>query len=117
DPFPVVTAAAPLLDVSVGTGGTRTVALASRPATLDDARRLLEDAIRGVSGSPAFAAARVVTSGSQLLIVAGEQGANVTVAAAPGDATSAGELALTGRAQQVTGLLSGDLGAFPTLAT
>jgi hypothetical protein len=77
-------------------GATTAVAqLADLPASLADARGRLEAAIRAAHSSPAFSAAVVEQLGNRLLVRPGAAAA-IAAAAAPGDATTAGELGLTG---------------------
>jgi hypothetical protein len=108
--------ATPEVEVTIGTDGSHTVPFASMPATLSDAARVLQEAIRGApDGGAAFKGARVTTVGNQLVVVPGGLGDNVTVAAGP----TANQLKLTGESGATTsqGYLSGELTPFPSLTS
>ncbi len=105
------------LDVSIGTEGTGTATLSKAPADLNEARGLLEAAIRQAKpGVPAFSEAKVEVIGSQLRILAGPTTAGQRIVFGPGGATpTAGELGLLD-GEQLQGRMSGDLaGVFGTL--
>lgn len=114
-PVAPVSSATPQLAVTIGGEGRRVVPLGSAPSTVDDARTVLEAAIRAASRSAAFAGTRVHVVGGRLLVLPGVRGAAVSVTTTSADATTAGQLGLTGTAQSVHGVLSGELPDPPPL--
>jgi phage tail sheath protein FI len=120
NPFPAITAVQPELRVTIGTEGTATARLGSRPATLVEARRLLEEAIRAANPARrAFGEAAVVVVGDRLRVLAGPtepSTARVTFDVSGADPTAAA-LGLLG-AQVLQGVLSADIaGAFGAAVT
>jgi hypothetical protein len=108
--------ATPEVEVTIGTDGPHTAPFASMPATLSEATRVLQAAIRDApEGGAAFKGARVTTVGNRLVVVPGGLGDNVTVAAGP----TATLLRLTGGTGAATsqGYLSGELTPFPSLTS
>lgn len=93
-PFPALTSPSPSVDVQMSASGPRLVALAGVPGSLEEARALLEDALRAAASEQAFAGARVAVVGDRLVILPGDPGAPVSVAPSADDATTAGELGL-----------------------
>ncbi|HEX2049887.1 MAG TPA: hypothetical protein VHJ34_04545 [Actinomycetota bacterium] len=104
-PFPALTSASPSLDVQMSASGPHAVALAAVPGDLDDARALLEDALRAAAPEQAFAGARVAVAGDRLVILPGVPGAPISVAPSAADATTASELGLDA-GTEVFGVLS-----------
>ncbi len=103
------------LDLTIGVEGPYTCRLGAVPADLDQARTLLQSAARGAHTAAAFTAARVSRVGDHLLIEPGIAGEQVTVTPVAGDATAQLLLLDAGQATVADGLLSADLGVFPTL--
>lgn len=114
--FAGLSAAAPQLNVTIGSEGPHVAAIGGSPTTRPAAALALQQAIRAASANPGFAGARVMVVGSQLLVIPGTRGAAIVFAATGADATTVHELALdAASAQTVDGILSGDLTDFPTL--
>ncbi len=106
----------PRVAVTLGAAGPRTAQLASLPTDLATARSLLEAAIQAADPGAAFTGAHVEVLGDSLLVLSGNLADTVTVTAAAGDSTTAGELGLTAATgTAVTGLSSGSLSPFPTI--
>jgi hypothetical protein len=98
-PFPALTSTAPALRVAIGDHGPFVVTLAGRPATLSEARDLLEPALRAASDAAEFAQARVYVAGNVLIVIPGAPG-EVSFERAGSDLTAA-ELRLTDAAATV----------------
>jgi hypothetical protein len=92
EPFPVMAASQPRMQLTIGPV-THTVALLSRPATLEDAVSLLETAIRAFV-EPEFANAREAQIGNQILLVPGAGGPVKFDQVPGGDQSSVVELEL-----------------------
>src|SRR5215210_1594606 len=109
--------AAPEVRLTIGSDGPRRAVFASSPATLADAARVLQAAIRGApDGGAAFKGTRVTTAANRLVVVPGGLGGNVTFSA--GD--TANRLKLTGATTGGTtsqGYFSGELTPFPSLTS
>ena len=120
DPFPTITVDPPQIDVTIGTEGTATATLSSVPASLSDARGLLEAAIRAaMPASRAFSQASVSIVDNQLRILAGPTETDFRVTFAPGGSDPmVSDLGLS-PGTHLDGVLSGDVsGAFtPTGAS
>lgn len=95
--FPAL-AGPPSLRVMIGDAGSRDLLLAAKPTTLEEARALLESALRAASAADGFARARVVAHLNRLFILPGVNGAAVQVAPTGSDAASAAALKLTAAA-------------------
>lgn len=93
DPFPPVPATSPEVNVTIV--ATQPVRLPARPTSLAGCAAALETAVRGSAGGAAFANARVVVTGSQMLLVPGTPDP-VRVEPSAGDIRSAGDLRLSG---------------------
>jgi hypothetical protein len=118
DPFPDITASAPKVDIAIGDEGPYTVALSKKIADLETARADLESAIRGASGNPAFAGARVAAAEKRLIVIAGGTDPVTITASTAGTKAdkTAGELRLTQPdAEPANVLLGGRLSPFPKL--
>jgi uncharacterized protein len=116
--FPLLSAASPELDITIGAVGTATAKIQKNHGTLEEARSALEEAIRASKPeSPAFALAKVEVFQKRLKITAGPVApdAQVKFALADSDPTAA-ELKLTGAAQAVKVLISGDISALTKLS-
>ena len=113
-PFAGLTAVDPEVMVTIGEEGPHLARLASNPADPEEARGLLESAIRAAHPSLAFQGTQVVVFEDQLLVIPGTRDQTVTFDASAGDATTVTELALD-TTQPVTGVLSGRLNPFPRL--
>ncbi len=112
-PFPTLSAN-PAVAVTVGTEGPYEVRFAPVPASLEEARALLEAAIRQAHAGDRFTRARVVVSGNQLLVIPGVTGAAVkieNVAGGPATATQL-ELAAAAGGANTTLSLPGNPGPF-----
>jgi hypothetical protein len=96
-PFPQLTAALPAVDVTIGPTGPRTLQLASRPATLSEARTLFEQALTAADPDSRFANATVLAVDDRLFVVPGAPGGRVTFAASPADAETVSQLGLLNR--------------------
>lgn len=97
---PLLSSPAPSLTLAMGGGAAITLTLAA-PASLPALAADLQAQIRtvGAAGGAVYTAARVVTVGSQLLILPGAAGApnsQVTFGATPADGTTIQELQLQG---------------------
>ncbi|MCY7399441.1 MAG: DUF4255 domain-containing protein [Nocardioides sp.] len=91
-PLPVLTASSPRLQVTVG--ALPPVVVTVDPfGSLSDLALGLQPAVRAASAAPAYAALRVLTIGSQLLVIPGTA-ATVTFAAPAGDPATVAELRL-----------------------
>ena len=79
------------LEVLATLGGTApvTVRLRKAPADLEEARAILQEALRGASSDARFTQATVLRVGRQLLVRSGLPGETVVLAATPGDAVTA----------------------------
>lgn len=86
-PFPAPGSTSPTINVTIGDEGPRTAVLPGVPATLAEARDLLQEAIRGSHPGQAFTGARVISTGNRLTVLPGVAGA-VTVEAAGADLTA-----------------------------
>ncbi len=99
-------------EMKVSIGGSEPVAvrLRNHPASLEEARVLLQEALRAASDPPSFPDATVLRLGGRFLLVrsgvAGEE-----VGSFAGGPSAA--LQLTGSSTPLSGLLSGSLAAFP----
>ncbi|MCP4568204.1 MAG: hypothetical protein GY841_11560, partial [FCB group bacterium] len=111
DPLAALTADA-ALDVTLGARGPVTVVLGTlTDLSLDNVRERLEEALRAADGSTEFTAARVIRVDDQLLILSGNDGDTVTVAAAAANPATVAELMLdaAGGAVLTEGLINGEL--------
>jgi len=102
--FPALTAATPEVNVTIGTDGPFTAKFGSKPTTLAAARGVLESALRAAAADkPAFSGAMVTVLNNKLLVLAGggNPAATITFAVSAADATTAGELKLTGASVNV----------------
>lgn len=115
DPFPALSSPAPSVDVTVGAVGPRTATLAAVPATIEEARSLLQEALRTAHGATELAAVVVAVVGDRLVVLPGTTGDQVTFAASAADATTVSELKLGGASTAVAGILSRRLTTFPEL--
>lgn len=116
--FPTFPSGTDAVEVTIDGVGARTATLASAPTTIDEARSLLEDAIRAaVPAGPAdadsvYSNTRVVVAGDRLAIVAGTGGA--LTFAEVGAGTTASRLGLLpADSRSVRSLLGGPLSPFP----
>jgi hypothetical protein len=95
--------------VVVGWDGARLVAvLSGLPATVGDAAAALQAAVRAVAPAPAVASALVAVLGGRLLVVPGPGAAGFVLDAAPGDATTLGDLGLDAARPAIAGDDGGD---------
>jgi hypothetical protein len=85
--FPALGSASPAVNVTIGDVGPRTAVFSGVPATLAEARDLLQEAIRGSHPGRAFTGARVISADNCLAVLPGVVGA-VTVEAAGTDRTA-----------------------------
>jgi hypothetical protein len=111
-PFPALTAAAPSLNVAVGTLGTLVpfvAQLTAVPADLPGARALLESAIRLANpGAPEFADAIVLVDGQTLLIFPGGDHVGIAFVNRPQDSTTLLELQLESIRPSLAATLAGE---------
>lgn len=108
--FPIITAASPQIQVTIGADGTGTARLAAAPTSLADARRRLESAIRQARPElRAFSEATVTVVENRLRIQAGLTMAQARIEFAPGgiDPTAASLGLIPGEAR--AGLISADV--------
>jgi uncharacterized protein len=97
--FPALTAANPEVNITIGADGPFAAKFGSKPVTLAAARGVFESAIRAAAADrPAFSGATVIVLGNKLVVLAGggSPSAPITFAVSATDATTAGELKLTG---------------------
>jgi uncharacterized phage protein gp47/JayE len=115
DPFPILTALAPRLSVTIGDVGPVTVALSGPLPDLPAVASQLQAVLQAANPAPGFAGARVRVVDDRLLVLPGVAGTAVAFAPTGDDTTTAVELGLDpNRASWVRGLASGPLPAFST---
>jgi hypothetical protein len=121
DPFPNLTSSAPKVAIAIGDEGPYTVGFSSTvPTDIDTAQTQFEAAIRGASGNPAFAGARVIAVDKRLIILSGGIDPLTVTAASQGttaDNTAAELKLVSPETQQANVLFSGRLETFPTLSS
>ncbi len=114
-PFPVLSSAAPIVNVTIGDEGPYLAGFASKPGTLTDARDQLQAALRSASTTPSFLNARVITAGGNRLAILPGADEVVVIENADADATAA-ELRLDPvSARQTFSVISGPLPSGPAL--
>jgi hypothetical protein len=117
-PFPPLSSAAPSMEVTIGEMAPRTATLSGVPSTLEQARRMLQDALRSAGTVPAFTAALVAMVGSRLVVLPGVTGEPVSFGESSSDATTVHELGLdASSASKVRGVLSRDLSDLRSLSS
>lgn len=111
----------PMVQVTLGGRLPRTATLDDVPGTLQEARQILEQALRGSQNTATYANARVrvPVGDNRLLVLPGTANDPVAFDLADDDSSTAADLRLrpTDGATQVRGLLSGSLSILPTLGT
>lgn len=114
-PFPVLSSATPVVNVTIADEGPYEASFVSKPATLTDARDQLQGAIRSAHTTPAFASTRVLGFGNRLLVLPGSD--EVVVIETTGTDTTAAELRLDpALARQTFAVTSGVLPSTLALA-
>jgi hypothetical protein len=105
-------AAAPEVNVIIGTEGTHTAhGLPGGPTSVAAIAPALESAIRNAASTRCFTGARVVAVGNQLLIIPGVRGAPVSFSGTGADGTTVNDLGLN-LTTAASGVISGDLSVF-----
>lgn len=112
--FPALTSATPTILVTIGDEGPVTVTLAAVPADLAAARSSLESALQSASTAAAFTGARVIETGSRLVVLSGNRG-EASIQPASGDDTANELLLDAASARAVFALLGGSLTPFPAI--
>ena len=107
-PVPPVSAAAPSLDVVVGSLGPFAAQLGARPPDLPGARTALELAIRAANAAPEFANALVLLDGQTLLAFPGGDHVDIVFVQRPKDLTTLLELQLESVRPSLAATLGGE---------
>ena len=95
--FPRLSAPWPVVDVTIGYLGPRSVPLGANPLDLADARARLESALRAADGDQAFTAAQVLILENRLLVLPGTDGLTVVFHRNGADPVTAEQLRLTSK--------------------
>lgn len=109
-----LTAAAPALNVTIGTDGTETATFAVSPTTVAQARDQLQAAIRAAGAAAGFTGALVGNVGNQLVVVSGDGAGPITFSTAPTDTTTLTQLLLATQRPALAADDGGDVPAPPT---
>jgi hypothetical protein len=107
-PFPTITSASPGVDAVIGTIGPQAAAFAGVPATVGQARAMLEAAIQGADPAPEFTDTVVVELGDRLLVLPGGERAGVSLLEGTADPTTVFELKLDSPRPSVGATLAGE---------
>ena len=92
NPFPTLSSNLPSLNISIGCEGPYKITFSAKPLNLEEARTILEEAIKSVSLSPAFTRAQVMSVGGRIVLLSGT--ADDISASASNDAVTIQELKL-----------------------
>jgi hypothetical protein len=98
-----MTAPSPKVQVRVDDDASAAATLSAVPATLNEARDLLRQAIHDAGGDPTLDEAEVVVTGQRLLLIPGGSGQTIVLRAAGDDATTVRELGLSSVAAAIAG--------------
>jgi hypothetical protein len=107
-PFPAITAAAPSADVVIGTLGPHAAVFAGVPATLGQARAVLEAAIQAADPAPEFVDTTVIELDDRLLVVPGGERSGVSLVERAADGTTVFELKLDTPRPSLAATLGGE---------
>jgi hypothetical protein len=113
-PALTLTAAAPAVNVAVGTDTPVAATFAGVPASLPQARDQLQAAIRAAGTSAGYTGAVVTLLDNQLVAVSGDGASPLVFSAAPTDATTVNELQLASRRFAIAADAAGDVPGPPT---
>lgn len=111
---PTLTAAPPMLNITIDTEGPHLAVMAAPFASLPQIRDSLQSAIRSAFTTPAFTAALVMLADNQLVIIPGGAASAITLSTTAADSATLFQLHLESERPSIAGDAGGDLPGPPT---